>query len=279
MKKLLSLFLFLFVVSYVSLSHAGSAYDRVIKTGEINCGYWVWSPLITQDPNNPKNLSGIFKDYMEEVARLLNLKVNWTTNIGYSELEASLEADKFDVMCGGVWAFANRARAMEFGNPIYYTPVDAFVRNDDDRFDADLAKLNSPDVTFATMDGLVVNNVIALEYPKANVNSIPDLSSVSEIFENVKGGKADVMLHDVFTSQTYIENNPNVVRKINKEPIRYYPNVLAVRKGEFELLTLLNAATDELIRSGVIDQILKKYENIEGSLLRIAPPYKQPNSN
>ena len=43
-----------------------SAYERVIRTGIIRCGYFVWPPFLAIDPNTNKK-SGIFFDIVEEI--------------------------------------------------------------------------------------------------------------------------------------------------------------------------------------------------------------------
>jgi hypothetical protein len=40
-----------------------SAFDRVMKSGVIRCGYWVRSPMITKDLNTGEIVRGICRIY------------------------------------------------------------------------------------------------------------------------------------------------------------------------------------------------------------------------
>jgi ABC-type amino acid transport substrate-binding protein len=52
-----------------------SAYDRVIVSGTIHCGYFLWPPFIEKNVNTGK-LSGLSYDLMEEIGKQLSLKID-----------------------------------------------------------------------------------------------------------------------------------------------------------------------------------------------------------
>ena len=56
-----------------------SIYNRVINSGQLNCGYVVYSPYFTKDPNTGQ-LGGIFYDLTNELGKRLDLKINWSLN-------------------------------------------------------------------------------------------------------------------------------------------------------------------------------------------------------
>src|SRR4051812_116596 len=59
-----------------------STYARVLRTGEIRCAYEPYAPALMKDPNTGE-FSGIFYEIMTEVARRLNVKMNWVEEVGY----------------------------------------------------------------------------------------------------------------------------------------------------------------------------------------------------
>jgi Bacterial extracellular solute-binding proteins, family 3 len=66
-------------------AEAKSVYSRVIESGKIRCGYIPYEPGLIKDPNTGK-FSGIMHDTMEEIAKSLNLKVEWTEEVGWGTM-------------------------------------------------------------------------------------------------------------------------------------------------------------------------------------------------
>ena len=81
-----------------------SAYDRVIRTGTIRCGYFVWPPYFYKDPVT-KKFSGGNYEIMEAIGKMLNLKIEWALEVGVGDVVTALNSDKFDVMCATVCSY------------------------------------------------------------------------------------------------------------------------------------------------------------------------------
>jgi ABC-type amino acid transport substrate-binding protein len=91
----------------------------------------------------------------------------------------------------------------------------------------------------------------------------------------VASGKADISFVEPAVAQEYIKNNPNTIRAIEGiQPLRVFPNVMMVNKGENKFLSMLNIAITELINNGYVDKIIDKYEKYPESFKRVALPYK-----
>jgi hypothetical protein len=58
------------------------------------------------------------------------------------------------------------------------------------------------------------------------------------------------------------------------EPVRVFPNVMMVAKGETSLLSMLNTALGEAANTGTIDQIVKKSAVSPGLFLLRQKPYR-----
>ena len=72
--------LFFIALTVSSVSFAGdkeSAYDRVIRTGVLRCGYFVWAPHFSVNMKDGKK-SGVYYDIIEELGKSLNLKIDWS---------------------------------------------------------------------------------------------------------------------------------------------------------------------------------------------------------
>lgn len=251
-----------------------SAYDRVMRTGTIRCGYGVWEPILTKDPNTGK-LGGIFYEYMEALGKALSLKVEWTEEVGWGEFPAALNAGRFDAMCAGIWPTASRAREADFTIPVYYQGIYAYSRKDDSRFDHHLEKINDESVTISVMDGEMSAIIAKTDFFKAKTFEVPALSSQSIILVNVAEKKADITFTDIAGAQGFMSKNPGKIKQVPSDtPLRVFGNTLAVELNEQKLRRMLDNATIELLNSGVIEKIVRKHEKFPGSLVMPAKTYE-----
>lgn len=273
MKPLL-LFAALSTLSLPALAaESETAYDRVMRTGTLTCGYGVWAPNIIADVNNGA-ISGIFYDYAEALAKAAALKVEWK-EVAWGDFVLELKNGRIDAMCAGIWPTMARGREMIFVAPVNYVVINAYVRVDDTRFSGDLNKINDPAVTIATMDVEMSSIIAAADFPAAQTLSIPATGSQPQMLLNVATGKADVTFSDAATASEFMKANPGKLKPLpGGEAIRAFGNTIALGRKETELKSLLDIGTAELQQSGVIEKILKKYEATPGTIFRVSKPYE-----
>jgi ABC-type amino acid transport substrate-binding protein len=254
-----------------------SAYDRVMRTQTIRCGYVVWTPSLAKDSNSGQ-LSGIFYDYTEALGKALHLKIDWVEEEGWGDFPAALNSGRIDAMCGGSWPNAARARVIDFIRPIFYAPIYAWVRSDDTRFDNKLDAIDDPNIKIAFVEGTTMAVIAAQDFPKATTMQLPQMTSIAESFVNVVNGKVDVTLQSASAEHDYDVNNPGKLRRVNaKLPLRLGAQSLAINRGEDMFRRMLDLATDEMISSGQVEKILAKYDDVPGALVRVAPTYTLDN--
>ncbi len=253
--------------------------DRVLRTNTLRCGYWQWPPLTSRDQVTGE-MSGVFYEYVNELGNILNLEIEWVKDTGFTDFVLDLEFDRIDAMCAGVWPIAPRPRAMDFTGPIFYIPLNIYVRADDNRFDYQDGLLNDENITFVSMDGLVGDILINQKYPYAEKLILTESNTVPELFLNVANGKADATINDVFTAHNYMVNNPGKLRKVPLEaPVLFFGNTIAVKKGEEGLVRMLDQATKQLHYNGYVEELIQRYENTPGALLRRQSPIDLKKSN
>ncbi|MDD5586468.1 MAG: transporter substrate-binding domain-containing protein [Alphaproteobacteria bacterium] len=252
------------------------AFDRVIKSNKLRCGYIVLPPEFTKDPNTGA-FGGIGFDVTEDIAKNLNLKVEWVEEVNFVTLTDGLKTGRYDALCFPLYlGRVAAARELDFTIPFMFTGTSVFVREDDHRFDGDSAFINSPDITVATMDG-EASQFIRLEYfPATKDFSLPQTSDVSQILKSVADKKADVTFADQSVAAKYLEANPGVLRDLTaSKPIRLHGHMFAVNKGETKLAAMLSMALQEMIYAGRLDKILDTYDATPASFFfRPAKPYQ-----
>ncbi len=237
-----------------------SAFDRIMRTGVIRCGYYVFPPIMNKDANTGE-MSGITYDFMNNLAERAGLKVEWTTEVTWSNSIAELQTGRFDMICTPQWPDIAMGRAVDFVDPSYYSGLFPIVRKNNKWSTATLSELNSPDVTFAIQDGASIDQTTKMVFPKAKLQSLPPSASGGELYQLIISGKADSQITDRAGLWVFQKNNKEEFVLIEPEnPVKLQSYSMAVLKGETDLLNFLNFATREMDYSGDIDRILRKWE-------------------
>jgi len=251
-----------------------TAYERVMRTGKIRCGYGLYYPYMMKNPNTSE-FSGVFYDYTEALGKELSLEIEWVEETGWADYPTALETRRIDAFCAGAWITPSRTRVLDYVTPITYQPNSIAVKAGNDRFDGDLSTFNNPDVTFAQMEGTAELVAVETHFSKARILVIPSLSSVSESFESVESNKADAFLVGPATIHDYQSSNPGVIKMLqNVEIASFHGEAISIMRGEGEFRQMLSNTTLALINSGRLDPIIKKYEVAPGSIY-LAKPYKE----
>ena len=235
-----------------------TAYARVMETGTLQCGYAVWPPFISKDPNTGA-MSGVLVDVVNEIGKLLDLKIEWKYETGYGNYTEDLNAGRFDVMCATLWADAARIKNSLLIDPFLHTGVYLIVRADDGRSDNDYTALDDPSITLTGVDGDITQTLADKLFPKAKKVNLPSTGNAAELAENVKTGKADATFADLGFFNDYNAKNPGKLKALTKNPAWVFGERMAVKTGEWQLKYVLDTAIAELVNSGKLAQIMARY--------------------
>ncbi len=264
------------VTSKDQASH--SVYERVMKSGVIRCGYVIYNPGCLKDPNTGK-LSGIGIETIEQVAKNLQLKVEWTEEVGWGTMLEGLQSDRYDIIATPIWTNSNRARLVDFSDALYYSPIEVWVKAGDKRFSpATLSTLNSPKYVVATVDGETAEVIAGEDFPLAKKLSLTQLSGVEQVLLNVASGKADVSFEEPAVARAFLKHNPGSIEALKLgKPIRVFPNCWMFKRGQMEFKNMIDTALAQLINSGFEEKVIDKYETFKGTLYPVASPYQAPS--
>lgn len=194
-----------------------------------------------------------------------------------------LENDRYDIIGSGVWANSSRGKQANFTIPIYFNGVGVYVRADDERFEEGLKSLRAMDESIlkvSTIDGEMSALIANTDLPRAKQIGLPQMSEGTQLLLEVATGKADLTFVQPFTANEYLKANPRSVKNIaSNRPIRIFPTVFMVKRGEDELCSMLDTAINNLIYSGFVDRVINKYAPNDESFYRIAYPYRLLDKN
>lgn len=256
-----------------SINSANTAFERVMQTRTLRCGYVVYYPGLVKDVNTGK-FSGFDYDIVTSIAQNLNIKVEWTEEVGWANALEGFRTNRYDALCVGMWTKPVYSQHALYVKPNFYQPIFGVSRIDDMRFDKDLNTINDSGIKIAAIDGDAPVYIAAEDFPKATVSTLSNMTQFNMVLEEVKVGKADVTMIDAPTFGEYATNNPNFLKLLQPDnPIRIMPCAMAVGLGEHNLRALLDASVDYLVLSGGMDRILDRYEKYPHSFIR----QKRPN--
>jgi ABC-type amino acid transport substrate-binding protein len=252
---------------------------RVKAAGKLRAGYIPVEPAVMKDPNTGK-LSGIFVETLEEIARRLDVKLEFTEEVGWDTMIAGLNSDRYDIVCAQIWPDAKRAREAAFTAPLYYIGVGVYTRVADHRFDKDLSKINSKDVRISMIDGSTADVIAGQDFPVATKVALPGSADSTQTYLEVATNKADVTFTYTSNAEKYIRKNPGSIRNLlPTNPLRVFSNTYLVKPGQYHFMTMVNTAIEELHGSGQIEKLIRKYEAVPGELLRVNQPFRPYNPN
>jgi polar amino acid transport system substrate-binding protein len=228
-----------------------------------------------KDANTGK-LSGIAIESLEKLSQNLKLNIEYTEEVGWGTAIQGLDADRYDIIGSPVWANPVRGKLTTLSNPIYFTGIHVWVRQDENRLSSnnDWASLNSPDVRIGAIDGSTPEIIARTQFPNAKLVSYPDLTTEPQLFLDLIQNKIDVFFAEPAQALAFLKNNPNTIKSLSSDkPIRVFANVYMMKKNEPQLKQMIDTALQDLQNTGFIDQVIKKYEPGPGAFYRVIRPY------
>lgn len=243
----------------VAESKHETAYERVLRTKTIRCGYAQSAPQLMKDGNTGK-ITGVDRDLWDEIGRQLDLKIEWTEEAGWGNFIEGLRSNRYDVFCSHVWPDYARVQYLTMSIPFLYSYAHTYVRADDHRFDGNLEAINNPGVTIPALEGDVTMMLAQTGFPKAKILPMPQLSNVSDMFMSLTSKKADAVFLEPAMFQVFDKNNKGVLREVaNVPPAFILPSYFGFNSGDYQLRDMVNIALRSLIDNGKVEKIAHSY--------------------
>lgn len=255
------------------------ALTTILDRGVIRCGYVNYPPSLITDPNTGE-ISGIFAESIAAIAQNAGLKIDWVEEVGWGTMIQGLISRRYDMICSPVWANITRAKSTIFSDPIFYSAIGVYVRQDDLRFDDKLSALNNEQFVVTTIDGELSSVIRRESFPKTNELSLPQLSDNSVLLLNVASNKSDAAFVEPSIANAYLKSNPGSVRNAAaNNPVRIYPNTFMFHPDDSRLRDFFNIAIQEIDNSGEINRILLKYQTAPDDFYRRGSQFSRVQEN
>jgi len=277
MKKLLLTILLLTLTSlptFAADKAKESAFERVMRTNTLRCGFIPWPPGFEIDPNT-REIKGPTKVLFENIIRLTGwevefVEVSLTTDI------LDMNVGRIDAICAsGPWTITN-VKFIDYTTPAAYSPVLVYIRKNEDRF-VTYKDLNDKNVSFVGVDGDISIDLVGHRFPKAKVRSLINLTDPAMMMMEVADGKADAVILDPVTAENFMRNNPGRMKEFPvNDPLAVYPIGMSVKWGENDIKQVLNRATEMAINIGLVDDLLDLYDPTRRTIYSPEKPYEVP---
>jgi len=232
-----------------------TAFERVSKTKILRCGYFPYEPFVIKDPNTGK-LSGVIVDYLNQVGAQHGLTVEWTGEVNIDQVVPALDSGKFDAFCVPCTPIPGWEEHINFtaflGGLPYYAYVSAHQRITPEQLST---------ARFATVDGFAMTEITHRQFPKATYQSLPQTTSISELFDQLRFGKADAVVNEGVAAQNYMAANPNVMRRASDEPVIAMRMFLLSSKSDTKMAAFMDQtfAVDSPVNLAVMKQQIIGY--------------------
>jgi ABC-type amino acid transport substrate-binding protein len=249
--------------------------NSVRDTHVLRAAFIDYPPSMTVDPNT-KAKGGIMPEVISEAAKAMGVQLSYVEETTFASMTDTLDSGRADIVVSGIWPSSSRALRADFSRVVYYSPVYAYVRSDDARFDNKLAAVNNSSIRIATIDGELSSIVAHTDYPGAATVSLPQQADVPQLLLQLTSRKADITFVEPAIAEQFLAKNPGTIRRVTGvEPVRLFPNTFLFRKGDTGLRDAVNVAIVELTNSRRLAAVIKPYDP-DGSHFIIPNPPVTP---
>jgi ABC-type amino acid transport substrate-binding protein len=227
------------------------------KEGVLRVGYAQTGPWFYKDAKTGE-LNGVYKDVVEQLAKELQVKVEWK-EVTFQNATIALRKGDFDLFGSSLTYLVTRAIAVDFVGPYYSRGTLLLCHKDNaDKFKT-AADANRADVTFSVTSGASEEPRIPLLFP-AKPKVITTTGQISLGAEPVRAKKADIWLSGDVDVILLAKRNADWAHVIDPaNPLDRRPNTLAIRYGDPEWKSFMDFYGRYLSVNGEVERLLKHH--------------------
>jgi len=188
-------------------------------------------------------------EYLDDKNQIVGFEID-VANMSFDGLIPALKTGKIDIAISGMSATDERRKSVDFTKP-YYFSENLFIR----KKGSDVNKDNLKDKKISAQVGTIQEDAAK----KITVQSIP-AENIAAAIMSLNAGKIDVVLTDSPIGVEFLKQNPDL-EEFLRLPDGTEGFAMAFDKGKHtELIKKIDAAIEELQKSGEFDKMLAKYD-------------------
>ena len=171
------------------------------------------------------------------------------------------EPQTFDLAIGGITITDTRKKTMLMSDGYLCNGKTILCRSSEvDRYQS-LADLDKPEIRVMVNPGGLNEKFANENLPHA---TIIVYQKNEEIPNQVAEGNADVMITEITEAPWYVHNDPRLAAPLLNAPFTHGEIGVLMRKGQDDLLTLVNAVIAQMKTDGSLRQLHEKYGLVYG---------------
>ena len=226
------------------------------------------APYVFNDPNHPDDYIGYEKEMVDALAVAMGRKPELVPS-DWETLVSALERGSFDIIVNGLEPTTDRARQIDFSKPYYIFELQLTVRANENRIKS-LADCHNRVVG-------TLGNTAASRLMEAQGVPWRGYADPVAAYQDLELRRIDAVLMDVPMEMYYARANPKL--KPVGEPFARGTYNIGLPKGNEKLKAEINAAIDQIIRDGTLEQILRKWNLWNDAQVELQAPIRAGQSN
>ena len=233
-------------------SGSDSAVVDVVKEGKLTvCSDIPYPPFEFEEEGK---LQGVDIDLMKEIASHAGLEADFR-DTDFDGIFAALAPNNCDVIASSVSITDERKKNNEFSEPYYEINQSLLVRKDDAAAVKDLPDLKGKVVG-------VQSETTGQEFAESQAQSagytVKEFTGADELITALRSGQVDGVVQDFPVNAYFAKKGGELAlaKKFEGEGEEYG---FVIRKGNTELVSVINEALEHLRDEGTFDKILSRY--------------------
>lgn len=229
-----------------------SRIDQIKKNGKLILATGNYRPFEYHDEKTNKVI-GYDIDVAEAIAKKIGVPLV-IQEMQFTGLIPSLQNGQADFVIAAMYVTPQRKEVVDFADPYMDTGMIVVVRKDD-------TAVKGPDdlkgKTVGVKAGAVSEKVVQEMNEKGAKITIKSYKETVDHNLDLQNGRLDAAVNDLLNQLEYNKTNPAL--KVVGDPFTKAQLGIAVKKGDKELLDLINTVLKELKQSGESDKLYKKW--------------------
>lgn len=210
-----------------------------------------WPPM--EFVNTDKEIVGFNIDMMKAMAKEGGFEVEFK-NTAWDGIFAGLAANKYDAVISSVTITEDRQKNMDFSDPYVNAGQVIVVKKELTGMDK-LSQFNGKSA------GAQIGTTGAIEISKYKEITLKSYDEIGLAIEDLANGRIDAVVCDSPIAADYVLQNEQYKNtlKIVGEPFTTEEYGVAVKKGNKEVLDMINSGLAKVIKKGINKELEKKW--------------------
>lgn len=231
---------------------AAGRIDQIKKNGKLILATGNYRPFEYHDEKTNK-IVGYDIDVAEAVAKKIGVPLE-IQEMQFTGLIPSLQNGQADLVIAAMYITPQRSEVVDFAAPYMDTGMVVVVRKDD-------SAIKGPNDLSGKVVGVktgATSEKVAQDMNEKGAKiTIKSYKETVDYLLDLQNGRLDAAINDLLNQLEYNKANPAV--KIVGEPFTKAQLGIAVKKGDKELVDLINGVLKDLKQNGEADKLYKKW--------------------